>query len=123
MLEKRTSLKTAQPLKVPRLLGKMAAALRTSLTSLEHYLDTFVFDRLSRMEAALVRLFSMIGQEVPAGGSVKRFSVDDLMNQLDSQRLKFEGQLRSKSAALAKHKEELAQDKASLAEKRAKMEG
>ena len=122
MLAESTSLKKAQPLKVTRLVGEMAA-VRSSLTSMEHYLDPFVFDRLSRMEAALVRLFSMIGQEVPAGGSVKRFSVDELMNQLESQRLKFEGQLRSKSAALAKHKEELAQDKASLAEKRAKMEG
>lgn len=53
--------------------------MRTALKSMEHYLDTFVFDRLSRMEAALVRLFAQVeqsesGQEVPAGGSVKRFS-------------------------------------------------
>ena len=111
-------------LSVPQFMTALDS-VRSQLRSMDHYLGTFVFDRLSRMENALVRIFQQSQglQEDPvqsdSNRTIKRFSVDELMNQLDSQRLNFDGQFRKKSEQIAALKEELAATQLLLERERA----
>ena len=108
---------------VPQFISEMDS-IRNSLRSMDHYLNTFVFDRLSRMENALVRIFQQSNSlwndfsENNSGNTIKRFSVDELMNQLDSQRLNFEGQLKQKSEKISQQKEQLQRTQTELEKER-----
>merc|ERR1712176_260262 len=109
---------------VPQFMSEMDS-IRNSLRSMDHYLNTFVFDRLSRMENALVRIFqqsnNLNSEFNDSSKDIKRFSVDELMNQLDSQRLNFEGQLRKKSEKISNQKEQILFMRSTLEKEREKM--
>ena len=112
---------------VPQFISEMDT-IRTSLKSMDNYLNTFVFDRLSRMENALIRIFQQSSNlqdpnldSSASNKTIKRFSVDELMNQLDSQRLKFEGELMKKSTKINNQKQEITSMRDTLTKEREKL--
>jgi len=132
-----TTQHTMMQVGAPQFMAEMDT-IRSSLKSMDHYLNTFVFDRLSRVENAVMRIFehgvtlhdgsaennrsNMNGdggdgdeaggagaEEEMKSSAIKRFSVDELMNQLDAQRLNFEGELRRQNERISHQKEEMEQ--------------